>query len=56
MQAAGANKDGSPERLQKQELPTLQKVIPQLPTKEEEVEMLREDLRQMDCAGLLSVS
>ena len=38
-----------------QELSTLWKVVPQLPTKEEDVEMLREDLRRMDCAGLLSV-
>ena len=37
------------------ELPTLRKVIPLLPAEEEEVEMLREDLRRMGCAGLLSV-
>ena len=41
---------------EEQELPTLRKVIPQLPTKEKEVEMLREDLRRMGCAGLLTVS
>ena len=36
-------------------MPTLRKVIPQLPTKEEDIEMLREDLRRMGCAGLLTV-
>ena len=38
-----------------QELPTLRKVIPQLPAEEEDIEQLREDLRRMGCAGLLSV-
>ena len=40
---------------EEQELPSLRKVIPQLPAKEEDVEMLREDLRRMGCAGLLTV-
>ena len=35
------------------ELPTLREVIPQLPPSAEELEMLREDLRRMECAGLL---
>ena len=38
-----------------QELPALRRVVPQVPTKEENVEMLREDLRRMGCADLLSV-
>ena len=37
------------------ELPALKKVTPQLPPSDEEVEALREDLRRMGCAGLLSV-
>src|SRR5687767_486664 len=37
------------------ELPTLRKVIPQLPSSEGDVEILREDLRRMGCAGLLMV-
>ena len=41
--------------VEEQEMPTLRKVIPQLPTKEEDIEMLREDLRRMGCAGLLTV-
>ena len=38
-----------------QELPALRKVVPQLPTKEEDIEMLQEDQRRMGCAGLLTV-
>ena len=38
-----------------QELPALRRVVPQVPTKEEDVEMLREDLQRMGCAGLLFV-
>ena len=36
-------------------LPTLKKVIPQLPFSDKDVEILREDLRRMGCAGLLMV-
>ena len=52
---SGANKDGTRKAAEEQELPTLRKVIPQLPAKEKEVEMLREDLRRVGCAGLLTV-
>ncbi len=38
-----------------QELPTLRKVVPQLPADEVEVEELREYLRHMGCVGLLTV-
>ena len=37
------------------ELPTLRKVVPHLPAKEEDLEMLREDLKRMGCAGLMTV-
>ena len=38
-----------------QEFPVLRRVVPQVPMKEEDVEMLREDLQRMGCAGLLFV-
>ena len=41
--------------VEEQEIPTLRKVIPQLPAKEVDVEKLREDLGRMGCAGLLTV-
>lgn len=37
-----------------QELPTLRKVVPQLLV-EEDVEVLREDMRRMGCADLLTL-
>ena len=39
-----------------QEFSILRRVVPQVPMKEEDVEMLREDLQRMSCAGLLFVS
>ena len=37
------------------ELPALRKVEPHLPAKGKDLKMLREDLKRMGCAGLMTV-